>query len=141
MEDRKEKIRHALSEKGLKITPQRMGILEAIYSLNHHPTAENIIGSVRKNHPNIASGTVYKVLDTLVNNNIIKRVSTDKGVMRYDGITEHHHHLCCTESDAMEDYFDEELDDLLRDYFSKKKIIGFQIEEFHLQIKGKYIHK
>ncbi len=38
-----EDIRNKFSEKGLKITPQRVVILEAIYKLNNHPTADNII--------------------------------------------------------------------------------------------------
>ena len=41
-------IRNKLSEKGLKVTPQRIAILEAIYTLDNHPTADNIIESVRK---------------------------------------------------------------------------------------------
>ena len=41
-------IRSKLIEKGLKVTPQRMAILEAIIVLNNHPTAENIIEYIRK---------------------------------------------------------------------------------------------
>ena len=59
-------------ESGLKVTPQRVAILEAIITLNNHPTAENIIDFIRKNHPNIATATVYKVLDILVENSLIK---------------------------------------------------------------------
>jgi len=136
-----EKIRHTLSDKGLKVTPQRMMIMEAIYGMKNHPTAEQIIGVVRKRHPNIASGTVYKVLDTLVKNRLIKKVTTDKGVMRYDGITENHHHLYCSECDIIQDYFDKELDDLLRDFFKNKQIDGFQIDEVLLQVKGKFVNK
>jgi Fur family peroxide stress response transcriptional regulator len=136
-----EKIRHTLSDKGLKVTPQRMMIMEAIYGMKNHPTAEQIIGVVRKKHPNIASGTVYKVLDTLVKNRLIKKVTTDKGVMRYDGITENHHHLYCSECDIIQDYFDKELDDLLRDFFKNKQIDGFQIDEVLLQVKGKFVNK
>ncbi len=141
MEHSQEEIRHALSEKGLKVTPQRIGVLEAIYRLNNHPTAENIIEEVRKNHSNIAAGTVYKVLDTFVNNKLIKKVNTDKGVMRYDGIIEHHHHLYNPKYDVIQDYFDEELDNLLRDFFRKRKINGFQIDEINLHIRGKFVKR
>ena len=137
-ESNRENIRNSLAERGLKVTPQRIGILEAIYSLNNHPTAENIITEVRQNYPSIASGTVYKVLDTLVNNNLINKVTTDKGVMRYDGITENHHHLYCSDCDLIQDYFDEELDQLLREHFEKKNLPNFKIDEFVLQIKGKF---
>ena len=137
----KEKIRHILFEKGLKVTPQRMGVLEAIYRLDNHPAAENILEEVRKNHPSIASGTVYKVLDTFVKKHLIKKVTTEKGVMRYDGITEHHHHLYCTKDEMIMDYFDPELDEIIQDYFKRKEIKNFQIENFQLQIKGKFNKK
>lgn len=133
-----EEIRNKLSDKGLKVTPQRLAILDAIYSLGSHPTAENIIEYIRQNNPNIASGTVYKVLDTLIDNKLIKKVYTDKDVMRYDGILEKHHHLYCTENDIIEDYVDEKLDNLLREYFKDHKINNFHITEFALQIKGKF---
>lgn len=138
MKDRKEEIRQVLSGKGLKVTPQRIAILEAIYKLENHPTAEKIINEVRKSNPNIASGTVYKVLDVFEKNILIKKVHTDEGIVRYDGVIEDHHHLYCPESNSIQDYFDEELDNLLRDYFRKKKINGFKIDEMTLQIKGKF---
>jgi len=133
-----ENIRNKFSEKGLKITPQRVVILEAIYKLNNHPTADNIIEFIRESHPNIATGTVYKVLETLVENGLIKKVTTDKDVMRYDGIIENHHHIYCSECNLIEDYKDEELDKLLQDHFKNKKIKGFKIEDIVLQIRGTF---
>lgn len=131
-------IRDSFIEKGLKITPQRIAILEAIYTLNNHPTVEEITYHIRKNNPNIATGTVYKVLDTLVENDIITKVKTDKDIMRYDGVIKKHHHLYCSECDLIEDYVDEELDELLRNHFKNKKIEGFKMEDIVLQIRGKF---
>ena len=133
-----ENIRNKFSEKGLKITPQRVVILEAIYKLNNHPTADNIIEYIRESHPNIATGTVYKVLETLVENSLIRKVKTDKDIMRYDGIVENHHHLYCSECDLIEDYLDEELDKLLKNHFKNKNIKGFKIEDIVLQIRGTF---
>ncbi len=133
-----EEIRNKLTERGLKVTPQRMAILEAIYNLKNHPTAENIIDYIKKMHPNIATGTVYKVLGALVDNRIVKKVTTEKDVMRYDGIMENHHHLYCIESNLIKDYVDEELDELLQNYFEKKNLPGFKIEDIILQIKGTF---
>ena len=98
-------VKNKLVEKGLKITPQRIAILEAIIKLNNHPTAENIIEYIRKNHPNIATATVYKVLDALVENGLIKKVKTEKDVMRYDAFLEKHHHLYSSEYKAS-DYWE-----------------------------------
>jgi Fur family peroxide stress response transcriptional regulator len=131
-------IRKKLIEKGLKVTPQRVAILEAVITLNNHPTAENIIDFVRRSHPHIATATVYKVLDTMVENDLVNRVKTDKDVMRYDAIMEKHHHLYCSETDRIEDYNDEELNRLIDEYFVGKEIPGFQIKEIQLQIIGKF---
>ena len=133
------KIRNKLIEKGLKVTPQRIVILEAIIKLNNHPTADNIIDYIRNNHPNIATATVYKVLDALVANELIKKVKTAKDVMRYDAVMESHHHLYCSESDRIEDFVDTELNDMIEKYFKKKKIPDFKIEDVKLQIKGKFL--
>lgn len=133
-----EDIRNKLSEKRLKVTPQRILILEAVYRLNNHPTADNITAYIHQSNPNIATGTVYSVLDTLVENQLIKKVKTDGDVMRYDGILEPHHHLYCSKSDLIEDYVDRELDELLTEYFKSKKVAGFKIEEIVLQIRGTF---
>jgi Fur family transcriptional regulator, peroxide stress response regulator len=136
-----DQIRNRLIEKGLKVTPQRIAILEAIIKLNNHPTAENIIDHVRKNNPNIATATVYKVLYALVENKMIKRVKTDKDIMRYDAVVEKHHHIYCSDSDRIEDYRDEELDEMISKHFERKGIADFKIEDIKLQIIGRFIKK
>ena len=135
-------IRDLISEKGIKVTPQRMRILEAIYKLDNHPTAENILDFVRKNDPNIGSGTLYKVLETLVEKNLIKKVKTEKDVMRYDGNVKNHHHLYCLKCDYIEDYINENLDNLLNNFFEENKIDNFIIEDIKVSITGNFIkHK
>ena len=134
-----EEIIARIIEKGLKVTPQRIAVLQAIFKLNNHPTADNIIEFIRKNHPNIATATVYKVLDAFTENGLIKKVKTDRDIMRYDAIMESHHHLYCSETDRIEDYKDEQLNTLLEDYFEKKGIPDFRIEDIKLQIIGKFL--
>jgi Fur family peroxide stress response transcriptional regulator len=132
-------IKNKLIEKGLKVTPQRIAILEAIIKLNNHPTAENIIDYIRNNHPNISTATVYKVVDALISNKIISKVKTEQDVMRYDAVMESHHHLYCSESDRIEDYKDTELNEMIEKYFKNKDIPGFKIEDIKLQILGKFL--
>lgn len=132
-------IKDRLVEKGLKVTPQRIAILEAIYIINNHPTADMIMEYIKDTYPGIATATVYKVLDVLVENQLIVRVKTDKDRMRYDGIIENHHHIYCSESEAIKDYVNEELDQLLATFFKKNGIEDFKIEEIKLQINGKFL--
>ncbi len=130
-------LKNKLSENGLKITPQRLIILEAIYSIDH-PTADDIIKYIRKKHSNIATGTVYKVLEKFVEKGLIKKITTDKDVIRFDGIMTPHHHLYSIDSDVIKDYEDEKLDNILKEYFSNRELPGFDIEEITIQIKGRF---
>jgi Fur family transcriptional regulator, peroxide stress response regulator len=135
---KKEGIITALKNCGLKVTPQRIAVFDAVINLKNHPTAENITEFIKDNHPNIATGTVYKTLETLVQCGIINKVKTDSDVMRYDAITEKHHHLYCSESDRIEDFYDNELNDILDNYLKKKNIQNFKIEDIKLQIVGRF---
>jgi len=134
----KKEIADILSAKGLRVTPQRIAILGAIIQLDNHPTAENVIEYIKKKHPHISVGTVYKVLDSLVENNLLKKVKTERGIMRYDPLLSNHHHLYCVETDRIEDYEDERLDALITDYFEKKGIKNFSIQNIQLQITGTF---
>jgi Fur family peroxide stress response transcriptional regulator len=130
-------ITKILSEKELKITPQRIAVLNALNEL-YHPTAEKVIDYIKVNYPNIAIGTVYKILETYVEKGIIQKVKTEKDIMCYDAVLDKHHHLYSSNSEHMQDYFDEELDKVLLEYFEKKKIPGFRVEDIKLQIIGKF---
>lgn len=128
-----------LKSKGLKVTPQRMAVLEAVDVLHDHPTAEEVGRFIRKKYPNIATGTIYKTLDTLAEKDIINRVKTDNGLLRYDAIHDMHHHLYCLQTDRIEDYYDTELTEIINKYFEKKEIPNFKIEDIKLQIMGRFI--
>jgi Fur family transcriptional regulator, peroxide stress response regulator len=134
-----EEIPKKLTEKGLKVTPQRIAVFEAVIKLKNHPTAENIIDYIRKAQPNIATATVYKVLDALVANDLIKKVQTEEEVMRYDALLERHHHLYSPESGRIEDYTDPELIGIIEQYFDKKRIPDFIVKDLKLQIIGEFL--
>jgi Fur family peroxide stress response transcriptional regulator len=134
-------IHGKLKKAGLKVTPQRHAVLEAVYELGNHPTVEQIQTYIRSSHPNVATGTVYNVLEVFIEKGLIRRVKTERDAMRYDSIMKNHHHLYCVESDRIEDYLDEELDALLREYFRKKGIRDFDIDNITLQIKGNFTNR
>lgn len=131
-------FREKLQEKGLKVTPQRVAIFEAILQLNNHPNADDIIAFIKTNHPNISVGTVYKVLDAFVENKLLKKVKTEKDSMRYDPHFTNHHHLYCAKTERIEDFEDEKLNELISNYFKKHKIKNFKIHELKLQITGTF---
>jgi Fur family peroxide stress response transcriptional regulator len=130
-------LREKLIHEGFKVTPQRIGVLDAVKALNH-PSADQVLEYIKEHHPSISTGTVYNILESFVDKGLIRKVKTDKGTMRYDAILETHHHLYCSECDKIEDYYDEELDKLLDMYFKNKGIKNFEVEDIKLQIVGKF---
>jgi len=133
VEDLKKRIKDA----GLRITPQRLAVLDAV-DRNNHPAADRVVKEIRKNHPNVATGTVYKILDTFVSRGIIRKIETRSGVMRYDTILQKHLHLTDGNSDRIEDYFDDELFELIQKYLQHKKIPGFQTADIKIKLTGKF---
>lgn len=133
-----EEAREWLAKGGLRVTPQRLAVIEALFALRNHPTAEQITGYVHRLHPNIATGTIYNILETLVEKGILRKVKTSQDAMRYDAVPERHHHLYCSHSNRIEDYYDEGLTSLLADYFRDHEIPGFTVDEISLQINGRF---
>jgi Fur family transcriptional regulator, peroxide stress response regulator len=130
-----------LAEKDLRITPQRTAVLEVIMNLDFHPAADDIVNYIRLSFPHVPLGTVYKILDTFVKKGIIQRVKTNGDTIRFDAVKDQHHHLYCDDSDRIEDYYDDELNKILNNYFRKKKIPDFNVTGFKVQISGKFSDK
>jgi len=133
-----EKIRDKIANSGLKVTPQRISVYEAIISMEDHPTAEMIRAEVAKKIPTISLGTVYKTLEVFVNKGLIKKIRTEEDVMRYDPVLEKHHHLYCQKTNTIADYYDEQLNQIIRDYFKQKDISNFKIEDVKVHIIGEF---
>ena len=135
-----EQIVEKLKSEGLKITPQRVSILEAICSLGNHPTAQQIIDKVHKDYPNVGMGTIYNTLDIFIEKGVISKVPTMDDSTRYDWRTDHHHHLYNTNTGEIEDYENRELDRIINDFFKNNSIPSYTIESVKLRIDVKF-HK
>jgi Fur family peroxide stress response transcriptional regulator len=82
--------------------------------------------------------TVHKILNALLGKEIIERIETDNGLVRYHPASDKHYHLYSPDHNHIEDYSDPALTKILDDYFMKKPIPGFTISKFNLQILGKF---
>ncbi len=128
-----------LIDNGLRVTPQRIAILEVLLNLDNHPTAETVVDYIRLNHPNISMATVYNCLDTFTKKDIINKIRIGDDIMRYDSIHGKHHHLYSTDPERIEDYIDDNLYEMIYKYLKNKRITNFKVEDIKLQIVGKFI--
>ncbi len=90
-------------EIGLKLTPQRMAILEYLDGNTTHPSAEDIYQHVRKRFPMISFATVYNTLEALRKRGLILELTIDPERKRYDPNIHPHHHLICLKCKSVVD--------------------------------------
>lgn len=136
MERTLQHIKEQIAASGLKVTHQRLVILDAVLRLKNHPTVEYIFEDIRDTNPSISLGTVYKTVETFVKNGLLSKVFTYEGQMRYDPKLESHGHIHCANTSEILDYHDEELNDLILNFFKKKKVSNLKIKNITLQING-----
>lgn len=132
-------IKNRLSEAGLKATHPRIVVLKELMESADHPTAESIYERVREDNPSISKGSVYRVLDVLVDASLIQQVSVRSGSKRYDANMSPHAHIYCLNTHKIQDYYDDELYSLINDFFRKKRIRNFKISEIKLHVNGERI--
>ncbi len=96
-------LRRALGERGHRFTEQRAAVFRHVSDTTDHPTADEILLSVRDDMPGISLATVYKSLETLVSCGLAKKVNHADGSARYCCRSDPHHHARCLSCGAVSD--------------------------------------
>ncbi|MGI6547697.1 MAG: Fur family transcriptional regulator [Bacillota bacterium] len=84
----------AVSRQGLRLTPQRICLLEVLAG-GGDLTAEEIVARLRKTQPHISLATVYRNLNTFVALGIISKYYSPDGVAHYRASARHEHLFIC----------------------------------------------
>ena len=90
-------------EIGLKLTPQRLAILDYLDGNKRHPSAEEIYSAVSKKFPTMSFATVYNTLEVLKQRGGVSELTIDPGKKRFDPNTRPHHHLICVRCKSIVD--------------------------------------
>jgi Fur family peroxide stress response transcriptional regulator len=120
-----------LKKIGLKVTPQRLAILQMIKGDRTHPSAEKIYHEILKKFPGISFATVYSTLAKLVEVGEIQELDIDPNKKRFDPYTSLHYHFYCR---TCGNVYDVDYDISLTPDI--KKIAGHQVEAIQLNFKG-----
>ena len=92
-----------LRSRGMKVTPQRVAILECLHEKTH-PTIDEVYQKVLQKLPSVSLATVYKNLNALYDEGAVKQVNTGK-VIRYDIMGSAHIHSVCKKCHRVTDIF------------------------------------
>ncbi|NMB43854.1 MAG: transcriptional repressor [Clostridiales bacterium] len=141
MPDNEERFKRILRDNGLKVTSQRLMILEALRKRpDKHLTAEEIYELVKAKNPDIGLATIYRTIQLLSELNLIDKLNIGDGQVRYeigqldkDDNIHHHHHLICLNCEKILT-FEDDLLDQLEDTI--EKTMNFKVVDHEVKLFG-----
>ena len=129
-------LKQILHKENLRYTQQRQEVWDEICASDEHQDAENIYNSLRKRQIKVSRATVYRTIDVLVKNNLVRRLNLDDGRSRFEnkiGI-EHHDHIVCLDCRKIVEFMDETIEKM---QIRIAKEQGFEIVRHVHQLFGR----
>ena len=113
----------------LNVTPQRLAIYRSLLGDHSHPSPDAVYRRVRKLHPTISVATVHKTLDTFEKCGIVSRLTPIHESVRYDVMTEPHHHIICIRCKKVMNLADDEINPVHIPAHVRRenKILGYSV--------------
>jgi Fur family ferric uptake transcriptional regulator len=87
-------LRRTLHQRGLRMTPQRQLVLDAVRDLGH-ATPEQICAQVQRAAPAVNITTVYRTLDLMERLGLVRHTHLGHGAPSYSEQEHQHVHLVC----------------------------------------------
>lgn len=84
-----------LRSRGFRMTPQRMAILHVLHHAGTHLSPGEIYQQARHELPGITEPTVYRTLEFLVENGLVRSSHSGNGHFTYQIAGNDHHHIVC----------------------------------------------
>lgn len=129
------RFRQFLTDQGLKLTNERVALIEQIFSTHYHFEADELLLTMKERGLKISRATVYRTLELLVKSGMVRRVHLGEDHYHYEHVTadSHHDHLICTTCGTVIEFNDDALERRQREICERKKFTP----TFHnLQILG-----
>ncbi|MEO7443478.1 MAG: Fur family transcriptional regulator [Acidimicrobiales bacterium] len=98
-----EQVASSLGRADQRYTSRRRQLIELLAAAGRPLSIPEILGS----RPGLAQSSIYRNLDTLERAGAVRRVQGASDFARYElgeELTEHHHHLVCTECGRITDF-------------------------------------
>jgi len=117
----------------LRMTRQRQVILEELRKTRSHPSADELYEMVRQRLPHISLGTVYRNLDLLARDGLIRKLELGGTQKRFDGDTSGHYHKRCLKCGRIEDA---QVETIAAIEDAVKEVTDYEIIEHRLEFIG-----
>lgn len=101
--DRLPKLKELLAQHNIRVSHQRLLILDYLIMNPTHPTADLIYKDLKVSDPVISQATVYNTLNLLVEHNLVKELDFNMSSKRYEFKKTNHGHFICEACGMIED--------------------------------------
>ena len=136
-----DKLKNILKTEGLRYTKQRQQVWDEIRISSEHRDAEEIYIAINKNKAlKVSRATVYRTIDVLVKNNLVRKMELGDGRALYEHKIDngHHDHIICVETGKIIEFYNEDLE-ILQENIVKKH--GYELVRHVHQLFVKPIKK
>ncbi len=134
-------FKDVLKSHSLKATPQRLAVHEAMLKLGH-ASADMVTEEIQKSSgTKVTVASVYNILTNMAGLGIYHHRLSANNKMYFDVNTFKHFHIYDSENHEFKDVIDNELVELIENYFSKRRFRGYSIENIDIQLVGKPTRK
>jgi Fe2+ or Zn2+ uptake regulation protein len=105
-------LKNVLKKENLRLTDQRIAIWNQIRESKKHMDVEEIFSILRKKKQAVSRATIYRTLDVLVKNRLLRKMDVGDGYSLYEPRldNDHHDHMICEDTGDIIEFFSEELE-------------------------------
>ncbi len=120
---------------GMRLTPERLALLDEIYRQHGHIDAEEILDGLRTAGQKVSRATVYRNLDLLVEIGLVQRQRLGRNRFLYEHvhIGQRHDHLACRRCGRVVEFVSPSIQAMLGEIC---RAHGFSRDDRQLQILG-----
>ncbi|MDD4239058.1 MAG: Fur family transcriptional regulator [Desulfotomaculaceae bacterium] len=125
-----EELSNELKKKKIRLSHQRLKVLEYLTLHLCHPTVEQIYVDLQKEVPTLSKTTIYNTLSSLIESGLVRVITIEDHETRYDIRTENHGHFKCESCGEIYD-FNVDIDSL-----QSVDLNNFKINDKNVYFKG-----
>jgi Fur family peroxide stress response transcriptional regulator len=104
MKEDKDNFSDILMQNDMRVSHQRIKILQYLASNFCHPTADKILLEMKKEMPTLSKSTVYKTLNAFVEAKILREITIEDNQIRYEYNIKDHGHFKCEKCGSIYDF-------------------------------------
>ena len=128
-------FRDFIKKKGLRYTPERELILREIFNIHDHFDVDELYLRLRNKGHKVSKASIYRTLPLLIECGLVQEVYHEDGHMHYEHIYGHepHAHFRCLSCRRVEEFKDQRIEEVSREYAKK---YGIEVKMTRFEILG-----